>query len=86
MDGMKEKVATEMALLEEKLQLDIDTDFAPWKTEIKELLSRKIILEYHGEGGLAAYSLRKDKAFSTARSLLLDLPRYHRILSGTPEP
>lgn len=85
-DGYAKRVAPELTLLEQKLRPNIDTDFQPWEREIKELLSRTLIREYYGEDGLSLYSLRQDAAFRAASTLLLDLPRYHRLLGGIPEP
>lgn len=85
-EGYEERASSELQQLVEKLQPNLDADLQQWGKEVRECLEADIIYEYYGEGGLRRYYLKTDGKFKSAQSLLRDLPRYHRLLQGVPEP
>lgn len=85
-EGYEGRTATALKALIDKLQPNLEADLQQWEREVRKGLESDIVYEYYYEAGLRRHNLAEDPDFKAARNLLHDLPRYHRLLSGAPEP
>ena len=69
--------------MNEKLLAVKNEDFEKHKEEIRDLLSRELVIRYHHQLGQLEHSLNKDPYIEEALVLLSDNDKYNSILKGT---
>ena len=75
-----QNVSSDIELLENDLKHDVRGDLNHFKADIKELLSRAIVIRYYYQSGLIQYALENDPEISESLKILNNDTKYQAIL------
>jgi len=75
-----QNVSSDIELLENDLKHDVRGDLNHFKADIKELLSRAIVIRYYYQSGLIQYALENDSEISESLKILNNDTKYQAIL------
>lgn len=79
-EGYMEGASEAFALLEQKLNHDLDRDFDFFDSKIRELLADELVSRYYYQRGAILQSIKSDSTIVRARSLLSDSIAYSSML------
>jgi carboxyl-terminal processing protease len=81
-ENYTDDVKTEMAVLEAKLNRNLEADFETFHEEIELLLSSEIVSRYYYQSGEMQQSLKYDPCLKRAIEVLKDPDLYHKTLES----